>query len=83
MVMPYPIRFYFKIYENLVQILLMLSVLFTQDSEVEDLFYGASRGSEPNLFFINYLCGLGFEPIQENSGPLLCHQVGQATKARM
>ena len=50
----------------MVQILLMLEVLFTQDSEVEDLFCGASSGSEPSLFFSNYLLGLGFKPIQND-----------------
>ena len=30
--------------------LLMLEVLFTQDSETEHLFCGASSGSEPSLF---------------------------------
>ena len=34
-----------NIYEDMVQILLILKVLFTQDSEVEYLFYGASLGS--------------------------------------
>ena len=33
----------------MVQILLMLAVLFTQDSEVENLFCGALSGSEPSL----------------------------------
>ena len=41
---------FFKIDEDMVQILLVLEVLFTQDSEVEDLFCGASSGSEPSLF---------------------------------
>ena len=46
----------------MVQISLMLEVLFTtQDSEVEDLFCDASSGSEPGLFFRNYLFGLGFK----------------------
>ena len=31
----------------MVQILLMLEVLFTQDSKVEDLIRGASSGSDP------------------------------------
>ena len=39
--------------EDMVQILLMLEVLFTQDSEVEDLFSGAPSGCEPSLFFSN------------------------------
>ena len=46
----------------------MLEVLFTQDSKVVDLFYGASSGSEPSLlFFSNYLFSLGFKPIQDDS----------------
>ena len=50
----------------MVQILLVLEVLFTQDSEVEDLFCGASSGSEPSLLFSNYFFILGFKPIQDN-----------------
>ena len=52
--MPYSIKGFFEINENMAQILLVLEVLFTQDSEVEDLFCGASSGSEPSLFFSNY-----------------------------
>ena len=44
----------------------MLEVLFTQDSKVEDLFCGASSGSEPSLFFSNYFFSLGFKPIQDD-----------------
>ena len=44
----------------------MLEVLFTQDSKVEDLFCGASSGSEPSLFFSNYFFSLGFQPIQDD-----------------
>ena len=51
---------------SMVQILLVLEVLFTQDSEVEDLFCGASSGSEPSLFFSNYFFSLGVKPIQDN-----------------
>ena len=43
----------------MVQILLVLEVLFTQDSEVEDLFCGASSGAEPSLFFSNYFFSSG------------------------
>ena len=57
---------FFEINEDMVQILLVLEVLFTQDSAVEDLFYGASSGSEPSLFFSNYFFSLGFKPIQDN-----------------
>ena len=58
--MPYPVKcFFFAIYEDMVQILLMLKVLFTQDSEVEALFCEASPGSEPSLLLGNNLFSLG------------------------
>ena len=44
----------------------MLEVLFTQDSKVEDVFFGASSGSEPSLFFSNYFFSLEFKPIQDD-----------------
>ena len=44
----------------------MLNVLFTQDSKVEDLFFGASSSSEPSLFFSNDFFSLGFKPIQDD-----------------
>ena len=49
----------------MVQILLMLEVLFTKGSMVEDLFLGAPSGSEPSLFFNNYmyLFDFGFKPV--------------------
>ena len=50
----------------MVQIPLMLQVLFTQDSKVEDLFCGASSGSEPSLFFSNYFFSLGSKPVQDD-----------------
>ena len=50
----------------MVLILLMLEVLFTQDSKVEDLFLGASSSSEPSLFLSNYHFSLGFKPIQDD-----------------
>ena len=52
--MPYSVKGFFEVDEDMVQILLVLEVLFTQDSEVEDLFCDASSGSEPSLFFSNY-----------------------------
>ena len=45
----------------------MSEVLFTQDSEVEYLFCGVSFGSEPILFFSNFVYSFGFKPIQ--AGP--------------
>ena len=60
--MTYSVKGFFEIDEDMVQILLVLEVLFTQDSEVEDLFCVASSG----LFFSNYFFSLGFKPIQDN-----------------
>ena len=53
--MPYSVKGFFEIDEDMVQILLVLEVLFTQDSEVEDLFCGASSGSEPSLLTDIYI----------------------------
>ena len=64
--MPYSVKCFFEIYEDIVQILLVLEVLPTQDSEVEDLFCGASPGSEPSLFFSDNLFSLGFELVQDD-----------------
>ena len=64
--MPYSVKGFFEINEDMVQILLMLAIFFTQDSKVEDLFCGASSGSEPSLFFNNYFFSLGFKPIQDD-----------------
>ena len=64
--MPYSVKGLFLISEDMAHIILMLEVLFTQDSEVEVLFRGASSSSEPGLFFSNYLFRLGFKPIQND-----------------
>ena len=64
--MPYLVKGFFEINEDMVQILLMLEVLFTQDSKVEDMFCGVSSGSELSLFFSNYFFSLGFQPIQDD-----------------
>ena len=53
--------FFLEIYEAMVQILLMLKVLFSQDSEVEYLFCGAT---EP--VFSDNLFSLGFESVQDD-----------------
>ena len=58
--MPYPVEGFLETNEDMLQILLMLEVLLTQDSEVKDLFYDGSSGSEPDMFFSNCLFDLGF-----------------------
>ena len=64
--MPYPVEGFLKINEDMVQILLMLEVFFTKVSEVNYLFRCASSGSEPGMFFSNYLFGLRFKPFQDD-----------------
>ena len=64
--MPYSVKGFFEINEDVVQILLMLEVLFTQDSKFENLFCGAYSASESSLFFSNYFFSLGFQPIQDD-----------------
>ena len=68
----------FEIYQDKVQILLMLKVLFTQDSEVKDLFCGASPGSKPSLFFRNNLISWGCEPVQDDSQHDFTWMTGEA-----
>ena len=63
--MPYCVKGFFEINEDMIQVLLMLEVLFTQDSKVADLFCGASSGSEPSMFFSNYFFSMGFKSRKE------------------
>ena len=56
----------FEINEDKVQIPLMFKIFFTQESEVKNLYCGASPGSEPSLFISENLVSLGFEPIQDD-----------------
>ena len=49
--MPYSVKGCFETNEDMVQILLILGVLFTQNSKNKDLFHSAPSGSEPNLLF--------------------------------
>ena len=67
--MLYSVKGFFEINENIAQILLILKVLFTQDSEVEDLLYydySVSPVAEPSQFFSNNLFSLGLEPVQDD-----------------
>ena len=43
-----------EIRDDMVQNLLILEVLFTQDSEVDDPYCGAPSACEPSLFFGDY-----------------------------
>ena len=50
----------------MIQILLMLKVIFTLGSELEDLVCDAPSGSKPCLLFGAYLLVFGFKPVQDD-----------------
>ena len=53
--MPNPVKGLLEVYEDMIEVLLVLEIFFTKDSKVEDLFCGASACSEACLFS-NDLC---------------------------
>ena len=54
--MPCPVNgFFFKSMKTMVVILMMLKIVFSRVSEVEDLFSGACPGSKFSLFFSHSL----------------------------
>ena len=79
--MPYFVKGLFEINDDMVQILPMLEVLFTQNSKVEDLFCGASSGSEPSLSFSTYFFSLEFKPIQDDFQHYFARMTDEADRA--
>ena len=57
---------FFKISEDMVQVLLMDEVLSTHYSKIEDLFCGAPSRSEPSLFSCNYFFSIGLKSVQDD-----------------
>ena len=53
--MPNPVEGLLEVYEDIVEVLLVLEIFLTEDSWVEDLLCGASSCSEACLFFSNDL----------------------------
>ena len=54
-----------EVYENMVDVLLVLEMFLIEDSQVEDLLCGAPSCSEACLFFSNDLC-LRLRSVQYN-----------------
>ena len=54
--MPYSVKGFFEINEDMVQILLMLGILFTQDSKVKDLNAAGFFGQIHFVYLHFYLC---------------------------
>ena len=70
--MPYPVKGLLEVYEDMVEILLMLQVFLAEDPEIEYLFCGAPSGSETCLLFCNDLFCLWLESgsgVRLNDGP--------------
>ena len=61
--MPYPVKGLLEVYEDMVEILLMLQVFLAEDPEVENLFCGAPSGSETCSLFCNDLFCLWLESV--------------------
>ena len=53
-----------EVYEDMVEVLLVLKIFLTKDSEVEDLLSGAPCCSETCLFFSNDLLNLWLQSVQ-------------------
>ena len=62
--MPNPVQGLLEVYEDMVEILLVLEIFLTEDSEVEDLFCGVPSCSEACLFFSNDLLRLRLLSVQ-------------------
>ena len=74
--MPFSVKGFFEINDVIVQVLPMLEV-----SKVEDLFCGASSGSELSFSFSNYFFSLGFKPIQDDFQHDFARRTDEADKS--
>ena len=61
--MPNPVEGLLGISEDMVEVLLVLEIFITEDSQVEDLLCGAPSCSEACLFFRNYLLRLRLQSV--------------------
>ena len=64
--MPYPVKGLLEVYEDMVEILLMLQVFLAEDPEIEYLFCGAPSSSETCLLFCNDLFCLWLMSVQHD-----------------
>ena len=62
--MPNPVKGLHEVYEDMVQVLLVLKIFLTKDSQVEDLLFGAPSFSETCLFFSNDLLCMRLQSVQ-------------------
>ena len=64
--MPHPVERLFKINKDVADVLLMLAVFLTQNSDVEDLFCGTSSTTKASLLFGYDLLSLWFQQSIQN-----------------
>ena len=64
--MLYPVKGLLEVYEEMVEILLMMQVFFAEDPESEYLFCGAPSCSETSLLFCNDLFCLWLESVYDD-----------------
>ena len=62
--MPNPVEGLLEVYEDMVEVLLVLKIFLTKDSQVEDLLCGAHSCSETCLLISNDLLRLRLESFQ-------------------
>ena len=62
--MPNPVEGLFEVYEDMVDVLLVMEKFLTEDSQFEDLFCGAPSRSEARLFFGDNLLHLWLQTVQ-------------------
>ena len=62
--MPNPVEGLLEVYENMVEVLLVLEIFFTEDSLVEDLISGDPFCAEACLFFSDDLLRLWLQSVQ-------------------
>ena len=67
--MPNPVECLLEAYEDMVEVLLVLELFFTEDSQVEDLLCGAPPCFETLLFFNDNLLRLWPQSVQYNLLP--------------
>ena len=62
--MPNLVEGLLEVYEDMVEVLLVLGIFFAEDSWFEDLLCGASSCSEACLFFSDDLLRMWFQSVQ-------------------
>ena len=60
---PYPVKWLLEVYDDMVEILLMLQVFLAEDLEIVCLFCGAPSCSETCLLFCNDIFCLWLESV--------------------